>query len=182
MSTDIVLPSLTNWSKQHLTAIFQATDQQTFDNAFDAFIAQNVSITVNGQHMTRDQYKKMLQGEKFEEAGASVSFAGVVEVPKDPKNPVLAGTVGLFYNATISEKLLVFGAPESSTINSSLNIVVIQDPTIEKPHLPGRGGFFDPRRVSVLNQVNVDRHNPISLPGGPGPVNPGGPIIPPSSN
>ncbi|KAL4245432.1 hypothetical protein ABKN59_009464 [Abortiporus biennis] len=181
MSTAIVLPTLTNWAKQHITAILQATNQQTFDNAFNAFLANNVSITVNGDKMTRDQYKKMMQGEKFDEAGASVSYAGAVEVPADPQSPVLAGTVGLFFNATVSEKILLLGAPQSSTINSCMNIVVSQDPTIEKPHLPGRGGFFDARRVSILNQVNVDNQNAVLIPL-PNPGNPGGPIIPPSQS
>jgi len=164
MSTAIVLPNLTNWAQQHLTTLLQATSQDDFNAAFDAFIAQDVAITVNGQTLTRDQYKQQISGEKFAEAGATVNFVGTVEVPTDPTQPVLAGSVGLFFNATIDEKFLVLGAPESSTINSSLNIVVIQDKTIPPPNLPGRGGFFDPRRVSVLDQVNVDKPNPVSLP------------------
>lgn len=36
---------------------------------------------------------------------------------------------------------------------------------IERPHLPGRGGAFDPRRVTVLNQVTLDQQNPTTFPG-----------------
>lgn len=83
MTSAIVLPSLTNWVKQHLTALLKTTTQEDFDAAFNSFISQNVTITLNGKHLTRDQYKQQLQGEKFEESGALVNFLGSVEVSKD---------------------------------------------------------------------------------------------------
>jgi len=166
MASNIVLPNLTNWTKQHLTTIFQATAQADFNAAFDAFIAQDVSITVNGQSTSRDDYKQQLSSGKGVEQSASVNFLGAVEVPADSTQPVLAGTVGTFFNAIIDEKFLVFGAPESNTVTSALNVVIAQDKSIQPPKLPGRGGFFDPRRVTVLNQVTIDTPNPIVPPGG----------------
>lgn len=89
MVSNIVLPPLTSWAEGRLTAIFQATDEQTFDDAFDAFVAaEPASIVLNGQKLTRAQYKSQLWKDKFLEAGASVQYLGAVSVPKDENKPV----------------------------------------------------------------------------------------------
>ena len=139
----VVLP-LSNWAESHITELFTA-DEKSFEEAFDGFLTENASITVNGEHISRAQYKKHLQQEKALETGAQVAFTGVVEVPKDPKNPVLvcsssqgclsaavlmlkfckAGNVGLFLKATVDEKFLVLGAPETSTVTASYNITSV---------------------------------------------------------
>lgn len=45
MSEAIVLPSLSQWTKNHLTAIIQATTP----SAFDAFLFKDAVITVKGR-------------------------------------------------------------------------------------------------------------------------------------
>jgi len=179
MTANIVLPSLTNWAEQHIQDIFNATSQSAFDSAFDNFLAEHVTITVNGTHLTRDQYKQRLQSENPIEAQVQVTFDGAVEVAKDQSQPEQAGTVGVFYNATVPGRFFVLGARQSSTLNSSLNLVVEQDKSIKPPTTVGSGGDFDPRRVSVLNEVALEQANPTFI-GGPGPVLP--PISQPASN
>lgn len=166
MTANIVLPTLTNWTEQHLTSIFQATAQADLNDAFDAFISEDASITINGQKTSRDDYMRQLKIEKVLEASASMKFLGTVEVPVDNANPVLAGTVGTFFDAGIDEKLNIFGAPESHTVTSSLNVVIVQDQHIHPPTLYGNGGSFDPRRVMILDQVTIDTQDPIVPPGG----------------
>ncbi|KAJ7619584.1 hypothetical protein FB45DRAFT_931155 [Roridomyces roridus] len=132
MSVNLVLPTLKNWAQMP---------------AFDNFLSTHATVTVNGKHISRDEYKKQLQGEGFLEAGASVTFNGA------------AGVVGLFYTAVISEKLILHGEPESSQVTSSLNLVIEEDKSLTPPHLPsGVHGDFDGRRVSVLNQIILDVH------------------------
>ena len=83
MSTAIVLPPLNTWAKQHLTSLITATTQADFDSAFDNFIAKDVkSITFNGTSLTRDQYKKQLQGERFLERSATVNVLNEIQAPK----------------------------------------------------------------------------------------------------
>ncbi|GBE87226.1 hypothetical protein SCP_1004730 [Sparassis crispa] len=168
MSTDIVLLSLINWTESLLTAILNATTEATFNEAFDAFLSQDVHITVNGKHVTREQYKKQLSSEKWTERTsdpASVAFEGAVEVPADKNEPISNGVVGLFYKATIYGRFFILGAPSASTVNSSLNVVIAQDKSIPAPvYPPGVRGDFDDRRVTVLNQVVTDQANPIVLP------------------
>jgi hypothetical protein len=83
MSVNIVLPSLRNWAEQHLSSIIKATTQTAFDSAFEAFLSKHATITVNGKNVSRDEYKKQLRGEGFDEAGAIVQFGGAVEVPSE---------------------------------------------------------------------------------------------------
>jgi len=86
MSAAIVLPSLSQWTKNHLTAIIQATSASALNASLDAFLFKDAVITVNGRNITRTEFTTLLRTEKFEEATASISFAGAVEVPANPKS------------------------------------------------------------------------------------------------
>ncbi|KZT67890.1 hypothetical protein DAEQUDRAFT_728669 [Daedalea quercina L-15889] len=76
---------LTRWAENSISAIYKAPKQDDFTHAFDAFIAEDAQITVNGKHLSRAQYKELLQGERALEQSASVSFLGAVEVPAHTK-------------------------------------------------------------------------------------------------
>ncbi|EMD41323.1 hypothetical protein CERSUDRAFT_109923 [Gelatoporia subvermispora B] len=153
-----VLLSLVPYAEEHITDIFSATSQADFDQAFDDFISQNVSITVNGTSFTRSAYKQRLQNENPDLQSAIVTFSNAVAVPQ--ADDEITGAVGLFYNATVQ------GKPETTgrqvlILNSSLNLIVIRDPSVPQPP---PGGLSDPRRVSVLNEIALE---------GPSAVQPG---------
>ena len=77
-STAIVLPPLDLWAEGRLTAIYQAKTQDDFTTAFDDFIAQDVHIFVNGSKISRDDYKQLLERQRFLENSATIKFDGVV--------------------------------------------------------------------------------------------------------
>jgi len=87
MSDNIILPTLTQWSENHISAIINATKEQDLNNAIDAFLTKNASIVVNGVHISRADFEKQLQIEKFDGAGAAISFVGAVQVPTDTDKP-----------------------------------------------------------------------------------------------
>ena len=90
----IVLPPLKIWAEGHLSSVLKATTQSDFDDAFDAFLSKHVNITVNGQHLSRAQYKQQLLGESaVNKQSADVKFDGVVEVSTDPEQPVTVRSV-----------------------------------------------------------------------------------------
>lgn len=84
----IVLPpstlTLTQWAQQHLTELYQATDEATLDAAYAAFLAPDASITVNGTRLSGDAYKAQLL---LPSRGAQVAYSGAVEVPDDAGRP-----------------------------------------------------------------------------------------------
>jgi len=88
MSTAIVLPNLTNWAKNHINAIYTATNATDFTSAINAFLSDKVVITVNGVQTSRADFVSQTQGEKFDEVGASVNYLGTVAVPSDPNQPI----------------------------------------------------------------------------------------------
>jgi len=159
----IVLPPLTEWAKWHLSSILKATTQVDFDEAFDSFVAKDVTVILNGARISRDELKRQWQGEEFDEASATVTFSGAVEVPANKDEPVLAGFVGVFYTATIDEHIIVRDVPVERIITASLNVTIEQDKSLHRPTGPVKG-FFDGRRVTKLNQVVVDNPVPIVLP------------------
>jgi len=87
MSQILLLP-LTQWTKNHITAIIQATNQTDLDSAIDAFLSQDATIVVNGVEVSRAEFVNQVQTEKFNEAGVTVSFAASVEVPADNDRPL----------------------------------------------------------------------------------------------
>lgn len=128
MTANIVLPTLTNWAETHLTNIFTATAQSDFDAAFDAFISQNVHITLNGKALTRAQYKAQLQAGKFEESGAQVLFLGAVEVPKD---------------TTQGEKVRIISLrPIRDGVNSNLRVPSRLEPSVFSSKLLSMRSFW----------------------------------------
>ena len=87
MSANIVLPTLSAWAQQHLTALFQATDKDSFNDAFAAFFTKHPSLTVNGRSVSVADYKRQLLLGKTFETDAQVAFTGTVQVPSDADSP-----------------------------------------------------------------------------------------------
>jgi hypothetical protein len=87
------LPSLEGWVENHLISIYKAKTRDEFDVAFDAFITKHnphdkrepVSIFVNGEKMTREEYKKALLSQRELEKDVALEFDGVVKVTTPEK-------------------------------------------------------------------------------------------------
>jgi hypothetical protein len=81
MSSNIVLPQLDQWVKNHITAIIQAQTQADLESAVDAFLAKNATLVVNGAQLSQADFVQQLSSENFAEEGATVTFGGSVQVP-----------------------------------------------------------------------------------------------------
>lgn len=154
MSTAIVLPTLSAWAASHLSALLQSKTQADFDKAFEATFAQKLDVVVNAKRLTRDEFKKSLleqSGAAPGEASASVQIEAQTELSGNQGQ--LSGLVGLFYSVIADSKYLVFGAPTENRTNSSINLHI--DPTEKNPQPPTLHirGYFDPRRVTAVNQI-----------------------------
>lgn len=162
MSDAIVLPSLSRWTKNHLTAIIQAKSASALNASLDAFLFKDAVITVNGRHITRAEFTTLLGAEKLDETTASISFTGAVEVPANPKSHENAGSVGVFFTATIAQAIIIQGAPVEHWLIASINVVIEQDESLPPPP-HGIKGFTDRRRVKVLNEVVLEGPVPKSV-------------------
>lgn len=112
MSTAIVLPTLTQWTENHITAIINATNQQDLTNAIDAFLSKNATIVVNGVEISRAEFKKQLQLEKFDEAGAAISFVGAIQVPADKDKPFDVSSDNDVCTSTKINSFYLFARPD----------------------------------------------------------------------
>ncbi|KAJ7579729.1 hypothetical protein C8J56DRAFT_963487 [Mycena floridula] len=146
MTSAIVLPRLSAWTEGHVQALFTAKTEADFESAFDVFLAKNVSVTVNGAHITRDAYKQRLQADRALERSATVTFGGVVQVDKEHSDDFKSSMVLLFRNKSLHRSMSCQSCPFSAA--AYLN------PTLHPPTLPGRG-FFDGRRVFKLDEVTT---------------------------
>ncbi|KIJ66893.1 hypothetical protein HYDPIDRAFT_166337 [Hydnomerulius pinastri MD-312] len=165
MSANIVLPTLSAWAASRLSGLLESTTQAAFNAAFEATFARNCNITVNGKHLSREQYMAQLleqSGAAPEERDASVNIEGQLEVEGDQGQ--LSGLVGLFYTSLTDSKFLVLGAPAENRATSSINMII--QPTEENPQnpaLPVRG-YFDPRRVVTVNQLITESTYHVTIP------------------
>jgi len=143
--------SLTEWTESSISDIYSATAENSFDTVFNAFLSDDARITVNGKHLTRDQYKQLLRGEQTLEHSANVTFNNSVAVPTDPGAPSQSqvGNVGIFYTAQIVEGINELGAPATRTVRSALNVLVVGN------------GVRNGRKVSALDQVISTETNPV---------------------
>ncbi|KIK09677.1 hypothetical protein K443DRAFT_82837, partial [Laccaria amethystina LaAM-08-1] len=149
---------LSQWTENHLPAIFQATTASAIEAALDGFLFKDAAITVNGRTISRTEFTNLLSGKKFDETHASVSFAGAVKVPADLKNPVLAGSVGVFLTANVDEAIIIRDVPVQEQTTASINVVYVtvliqsqQLLTSPPPRHPDQE--IDRRSVKVLNEV-----------------------------
>lgn len=74
---------LDTWLEQHLQEIISATTKSAFEAAFNAAISKNVSITLNGKHISRSEYMQHIWDDETHERTGTVTFKGVVAVPND---------------------------------------------------------------------------------------------------
>jgi hypothetical protein len=86
-----IILELPDWVKQHLQLVYQAKTEKDFDTAFDAFISQHATITVNGEELSRSQYKKQLWNEQTSKVSATVDIKDIVAVPKRSNGEVQVG-------------------------------------------------------------------------------------------
>lgn len=80
-----VVPSLSNMVELGLQDMLHAKSRRDFEKAFDGFIADDASITMNGRPVARNQYMEHLWKDQMLERSADVRFKEVVDVPNDPK-------------------------------------------------------------------------------------------------
>jgi hypothetical protein len=60
----------------------QANTTEAFDEAFNAYVATQVeAIYVNGQKLTRNEFKAHLQSSRSLDQTAEVTYLGTVEAP-----------------------------------------------------------------------------------------------------
>jgi len=159
MSTSLILTiminisdRLTDWAQDSINALMQATAAE-FDQAFDNFIANDAHITLNGKRISRDAYKKAIEDETSGETSASVNFLGSVENPTNNADAE-GGTVGIFYSAIIHFHPPLGGLPQAVTENSSMNLIVKDQPVMDPP--PGRVPIpVDLRRAFTVNHIQA---------------------------
>ncbi|EKM52787.1 uncharacterized protein PHACADRAFT_211999 [Phanerochaete carnosa HHB-10118-sp] len=147
-----VVLTLGSWAQQHMQEMMTAKSKDNFDKAFDAMVAPQATVTVNGQHMTREQYRKMMWNDEANEATGSITFRATVEVPKAPKKIIQTGEVGMFFEANLRRKPLMF----DSNIRSSLNMR-------RGYTAPPGDKLADGRRATSVNQVMTDHTTSIIL-------------------
>ncbi|PCH42842.1 hypothetical protein WOLCODRAFT_152897 [Wolfiporia cocos MD-104 SS10] len=146
MSEPLTL-DLLSWAKQGLTNVYTANTKAAFDAAFDAFVHQRVQVVMNGEQLTRDEYKKRLYNQRQRGPGstASVKFDNNVVLNSTPRNALIEGNVGMFYVATMSTDIVV------GAVTSAMNITVQSEDII--PITPGAPIQYN-RRATVINQVS----------------------------
>ena len=88
MSTNIVIltESLSKWLESHISAMYNATSDTS--KALNNLLSKDAVLIVNGKKTSCNDLTRELQSEKFFEAGATVTFLHILEVPANKTAPV----------------------------------------------------------------------------------------------
>ncbi|KIO15266.1 hypothetical protein M404DRAFT_992006 [Pisolithus tinctorius Marx 270] len=183
------VPPLPVWASSRLNSLLRSKTADRFNRIFDATFAQNIEVVLNGKNLTRNEYKELLLA--LSEAGplgtTDVQIEGETVVNPIPSEDRLGGFVGMFYSTMgTSKRIFVLGAPARYKVVSSINLTYVAMQTafyVTPRPIP----YFDPRRVTAVNQILQPRTLTVSFPGsvlpadgtsgsgkvelGPGPVN-----------
>ncbi|KAI6108080.1 hypothetical protein F5141DRAFT_1120613 [Pisolithus sp. B1] len=156
------VPPLPVWASSRLNSLLKSKTSDRFDRIFDATFAQNVDVVLNGKSLTRDEYKKVLfaQSEAGPLGTADVQIEGetTVTLSQDRSGGFAVGT---------SKRIFVLGAPARYKVVSSINLTV--NSTV--PYPLTRLRYYDPRRITAVNQVLPPRSLIVSFPGSVVPAN-----------
>lgn len=90
-----IIRTLSDWTEQRITALYQPTTKQQFQEAFNAFVAKHAEITLNGKKISREHFEEQLWDTQTDKKSASVTYLGTVDVPKDANEPLEVCPLGL---------------------------------------------------------------------------------------
>ena len=97
--SDIILLSLLDYVKFHISAIYNAISQADITTAVNNFLSNDATIVVNGKSIYLPDFINMIQSEESVEVTASVTFndSESVVVPTDPTN--VNAVIGLYFQS-----------------------------------------------------------------------------------
>ncbi|KAJ7742597.1 hypothetical protein B0H16DRAFT_1693769 [Mycena metata] len=108
----IVLAPTLAWAQDHWRELALATNLSLFSIAFERFVAQNASLTVNGEGVARHWYKQLLYNtfgigtNNTCKDPESVNFINVLEIPQNDPNFVKVPQI-IPYNFMVLTKALI---------------------------------------------------------------------------
>ena len=84
------LSSLTQWSQEHIRAIFESSSNEEFIQALEETFSRDLKATVNGKQVGRQEIKQSVLTMRAESSGGlRVEWKQMVEVPQDTYNRVI---------------------------------------------------------------------------------------------
>jgi hypothetical protein len=84
------LSSLTQWSQEHVRAIFESPSNEEFIQAVEETFLSDIKATVNGKQVGRQEIKESVLSMRAESSGGlRVEWKDTVEVPQDTYNRVI---------------------------------------------------------------------------------------------
>ena len=84
------LSSLTQWSQEHVRAIFESSSNDEFIQAIEETFSSDLKAMVNGKRVGRQEIKQSVLSMRTESSGGlRVEWKQTVEVPQDTYNRVI---------------------------------------------------------------------------------------------
>ncbi|KAJ3540168.1 hypothetical protein NM688_g6263 [Phlebia brevispora] len=150
MRDTLAVTSLDIFVEDNLKTLYQATSKKVFDIAFESFFAEHLDVTVNGEAVSRAQYKQELWCERYAERNATVAFHGVLAVPSDNEHLNEAGTVAVFLTSAV-QFVAPSGRPTQELVTASYRLIIEQDKSVE--HHGERAQILEIRKVTSVDVV-----------------------------
>ncbi|KAI0342737.1 hypothetical protein BDW22DRAFT_1407307 [Trametopsis cervina] len=143
-----MLATLYEWSRQHVTDVFEAKSEDECEMAIDKTFSHDMEFIINGQQLSRAELRKfvltMLVNSGFR---LKLQWQDAVEVPRDPSNR--DGVLGAYYLIhNVRKAPSADGATGRFTRHKFVNVVIES----ESPDVS-----MDSRRVVRMNLTATDK-------------------------
>lgn len=137
----IKLSSLTQWSQEHVRAIFESSTNEEFIQAVEETFSSDIKATVNGKQVGRHEIKQSALSLRAESPGGlRVEWKHTVELPQDAYNRVI-----FFWTRPRSQ---VFDLLQNGSFGGFY--------VIHNIHRRIAGGNYD-------NTVKIERHKAVTV-------------------
>ncbi|KIK09634.1 hypothetical protein K443DRAFT_739 [Laccaria amethystina LaAM-08-1] len=114
-----------------------ATDAASAVSRIQSLLSKDAVVTINGKASSGADLAGQLNQVRFPGSQASISFKEAVEVPADSQQPPVAGSVGIFFTATIEKPEVIHDVPPKQTLTASIDVVITDAYVLRDVAVPG---------------------------------------------
>ncbi|KZT27191.1 hypothetical protein NEOLEDRAFT_1061311 [Neolentinus lepideus HHB14362 ss-1] len=163
MAASNELPDLETWAKSRIAALYETTEEDRFDSAFESCFSSDAQIIMNHEPVSRENAKSDLLTKRFAAQQATVNWDNVMSASKEGDDKAShvtvrviwkIGIVAGFCTITRTMRLRIRAAPAQRTTQCTFSVKIDRDAS-------GSAGSEDNRRIVQLWQTAVDKAAPI---------------------
>ena len=88
-----IIRTLSDWTEQRFTALYQAGTKEEFQTAFNGFVSKHAEVTLNGKKISVGGFEEQLWDAQANKRSFDVTYLGTVDIPTNADEPLEVRTL-----------------------------------------------------------------------------------------